>query len=47
MRAEGSLPAELAGLSGASTINLQGNALGGSLPAAWGGPRALTALQNL
>ncbi len=45
MRAEGVLPAELAGLSGASTINLQGNALGGSLPAEWAG--GLTSLQNL
>ena len=47
MRAAGTLPAELGGLSGASTINLQGNAFGGSLPAAWGGTRALTSLQNL
>lgn len=47
VRAAGTIPAELGGLSGASTINLQGNAFGGSLPAAWGGTRALTSLQNL
>lgn len=47
MPAEGTLPAELAGLSAATTLNLQGNAFRGSLPAQWAEQGALPALENL
>lgn len=45
--AAGTLPAALANLTAVTTINLQGNALRGTLPPEWGAPGALPALQNL
>jgi hypothetical protein len=47
VRAQGTLPPELAQLTAATTLNLQGNAFAGSLPPGWGSSSALQALQNL
>ena len=43
----GTLPAALANLSAATTINLQGHDLYGPLPPEWGAPGTLPVLQNL
>lgn len=47
VRAQGTLPPELAQLSAATTLNLQGNAFGGGLPQEWGNSSVLQDLQNL
>lgn len=47
MQAQGSLPAALADLAAATTLNLQGNAFGGGLPREWGAPGAMQAMQSM
>ncbi len=43
----GTLPNSLSKMAGLATLNLQGNALQGSLPAAWGEPDQFPTLQNM
>lgn len=47
VQAQGSLPAALADLAAATTLNLQGNAFGGGLPREWGAPGAMQAMQSM